>query len=591
MAELAANEHEELVAELPNLEKMSAEARLLAARKRRLSQLDRFKSSVKQEEFFPPIVKANKGRSLRFQDSITLIEAAARNGAEEVQQLLDRGVSADLQNQDGLSALHQAVIEDCNDVVRVLVKGGATLNIKDADLWTPLHAAVACENYELVMFLVEQGADMVAINADGNMPIDLNDDNENQEIEVFLDEKMTEKGFTKEELENIRNAVPEEMMLDLRDCVQKGRDLDIKDDLGATAMHIAAANGYEEVIEYLLDNGAIIDVKDKDGWQPIHAAACWGQDLSIEILYNHGADLDARTDNNETPFDVTEDDDLLEIMKELKESGRKIAKSVKRSQSNSSRTLCVRRLSLIDKHQTSKNDAVNEGIFFQKPEVMNVMNNADNADDDEEQRPDSVKVKLEPKPLSDKVVTSAAFVPPVRPPSVNRSSTGERPPSVDCSSTGERPPSVNLSSTGELPKPQETAAAKPVAGSKEKNAHTFESETPREEVVGQESITVTIGDRKKTGDAKSRASGEPSLVSYQKISTHLSGAPVAEPEIDSPMRKKESSLSLHTENEAESRNKAVSNAVEHKNTADGTRNGKLPVRDGTTVNKKCCSIL
>lgn len=42
-------------------------------------------------------------------------------------------------------------------------------------------------------------------------------------------------------------------------------------------MHIAAANGYEEVIEYLLDNGAIIDVKDKDGWQPIHAAACWGQ--------------------------------------------------------------------------------------------------------------------------------------------------------------------------------------------------------------------------------------------------------------------------------------------------------------------------
>ncbi len=42
-------------------------------------------------------------------------------------------------------------------------------------------------------------------------------------------------------------------------------------------MHIAAANGYDEVIEYLIDNGAKIDAKDKDGWQPIHAAACWGQ--------------------------------------------------------------------------------------------------------------------------------------------------------------------------------------------------------------------------------------------------------------------------------------------------------------------------
>ena len=40
-------------------------------------------------------------------------------------------------------------------------------------------------------------------------------------------------------------------------------------------------------------------------------------------------------------IDVTEDDDLLEIMKELKESGRKIAKSVKRSQSNSSRTYVI----------------------------------------------------------------------------------------------------------------------------------------------------------------------------------------------------------------------------------------------------------
>ena len=42
-------------------------------------------------------------------------------------------------------------------------------------------------------------------------------------------------------------------------------------------MHVAAANGYLDVMEYLLDNGALVDVRDKDGWQPIHAAVCWGQ--------------------------------------------------------------------------------------------------------------------------------------------------------------------------------------------------------------------------------------------------------------------------------------------------------------------------
>ena len=43
-------------------------------------------------------------------------------------------------------------------------------------------------------------------------------------------------GYTEEQLENIRNAVAEEMLLDLRESVQKGRDLDLKDETGATAV-------------------------------------------------------------------------------------------------------------------------------------------------------------------------------------------------------------------------------------------------------------------------------------------------------------------------------------------------------------------
>ena len=41
-------------------------------------------------------------------------------------------------------------------------------------------------------------------------------------------------------------------------------------------LHIAAANAYVEVLEFLLENEADVDVGDKDGWRPIHAAACWG---------------------------------------------------------------------------------------------------------------------------------------------------------------------------------------------------------------------------------------------------------------------------------------------------------------------------
>ena len=41
-------------------------------------------------------------------------------------------------------------------------------------------------------------------------------------------------------------------------------------------LHIAAANGYIRVIEFLLDQHVSTDIEDNDKWQPVHAAACWG---------------------------------------------------------------------------------------------------------------------------------------------------------------------------------------------------------------------------------------------------------------------------------------------------------------------------
>lgn len=41
-------------------------------------------------------------------------------------------------------------------------------------------------------------------------------------------------------------------------------------------MHIASANGYSKVVEFLLENHANVDALDRDGWTATHASACWG---------------------------------------------------------------------------------------------------------------------------------------------------------------------------------------------------------------------------------------------------------------------------------------------------------------------------
>lgn len=48
-----------------------------------------------------------------------LLEAAARNDINEVARLLQRGVTPDATNMDGLTALHQCCIDDNSDMVRL----------------------------------------------------------------------------------------------------------------------------------------------------------------------------------------------------------------------------------------------------------------------------------------------------------------------------------------------------------------------------------------------------------------------------------------------------------------------------------------
>lgn len=356
-------EHENLVNELNELEGFNPQERLEHARQRRKAQLSNYHVHFKSQDYGNvPIQKCSHDKNIRFEPNITLIEASARNDADEVQKLLTLYadiMSPNLQNEDGLSALHQAVIEDCADVVEVLVNHGANLDIKDADLWTPLHAAVACGNYDLAKYLIDNGASLIEINTDGNMPIDL-DNEDNEDIEILLDECMVKAGFTEESLDEIRLVIPRQMLNDLRNCVEEKRDINITGEHGETACHIAAANGYQEVLEFLLDHGAKFDIGDKDLWQPIHAAACWGHDRIVEILVNHGADLEAMTKDGETPLDLTEDEEMQEIINELKESGKNESTKVRRSVSNSSRTLSVRRSSSMEKRQTSINDAKQE---------------------------------------------------------------------------------------------------------------------------------------------------------------------------------------------------------------------------------------
>uniref|UniRef100_A0A8C8H8G4 Protein phosphatase 1 regulatory subunit 16A n=1 Tax=Oncorhynchus tshawytscha TaxID=74940 RepID=A0A8C8H8G4_ONCTS len=371
--------HLELLNELQQLDKVPSLERLRAAQKRRTQQLKRW--AVYEKEMQNKKRKADKRRNtnhaaameakrhVSFAANVALLEASARNDPDEVRYLLKNNVSPDLCNEDGLTALHQCCIDNYEEMVKILLNRSASVNAQDNELWTPLHAAATCGHAGLVKVLIQHGADLLAVNSDGNMPYDLCEDDPTLDI---IETAMANRGITQEMINETRASVERRMMGDIQELLTAGEDVNRHDSQGATLLHIAAANGYVQGAELLLEGGARMDLRDTDGWQPLHAAACWGQMHVAELLVSHGASLNAKTYLEETPIDLCEDEEFRAILLDLKHKHDIIMKSqlkhktslCRRTSSAGSRGKVVRRASLSDRHNLRVKEYETEAIVW-----------------------------------------------------------------------------------------------------------------------------------------------------------------------------------------------------------------------------------
>lgn len=373
-------EHLELLAEMPMVGRMSTQERLKHAQKRRAQQVKVWAQAEKEAQGRKghrerPRTETAVGKPRKrvlFPPSVTLLEAAARNDLEEVRQFLANGVSPDLANEDGLTALHQSCIDDFREMVQQLLEAGAKVNARDSECWTPLHAAATCGHLHLVELLIARGADLLAVNTDGNMPYDLCEDEQTLD---FLETAMANRGITQDSIEAAR-ALPERHMLeDFQSLLQSGADLDAPGDHGATLLHIAAANGFSEAAALLLEHGASLSAKDHDGWEPLHAAAYWGQVHLVELLVAHGADLNGKSLMEETPLDLCGDEEVRAKLLELKHKhdallraqGRQRSLLRRRTSSAGSRGKVVRRVSLTQRTSLYRKEHAQEAIVWQQP--------------------------------------------------------------------------------------------------------------------------------------------------------------------------------------------------------------------------------
>ncbi|XP_072124300.1 protein phosphatase 1 regulatory subunit 12A isoform X6 [Mobula birostris] len=278
------------------------------AKQKRNEQLKRWLGS--ETELEPPVLKKKKTK-VKFDDGAVFLAACSSGDTEEVKKLLDHGSDINYANVDGLTALHQACIDDNLDMVKFLVEHSANINQPDNEGWIPLHAAASCGYADIAMYLISHGANVAAVNSEGETPLDIA---EEETMEELLQEEIRRQGV---DIEAARKEEERIMLRDARQWLNSGQINDTRHPKsGGTALHVAAAKGYSEVLKLLIQAGYDVNIKDYDGWTPLHAAAHWGKEETCRILVESFCDMEMINKVGQTAFDVA-DEDILGYLEEL----------------------------------------------------------------------------------------------------------------------------------------------------------------------------------------------------------------------------------------------------------------------------------
>ncbi|KAK6492117.1 protein phosphatase 1 regulatory subunit 16A-like [Huso huso] len=528
-------EHAELLAEMPCGWVMMAGAAQTTAHKRRAQQL---KTWAQMEKEAPHRSRGGQGgkqgRRITFPNNVTLLEAAARNDLEEVLEFLKNGVSPDLYNEDGLTALHQCCIDDFEEVVQALVDAGANVNACDSELWTPLHAAATCGHMGLVEMLIKQYVDPSSALPLCWQPCNF--------LAVILtlppSLSLLCSGITQERIDECRSSKERQMVADIRALIQAGSDLNAQDDNGTSLLHIAAANGYQRTAELLLEHKARVEVRDNDGWSPLHAASCWGQIQIVELLVANGANLNAKSVLEETPLDVCSDEEVRARLLDLKHKHDAIMKSQdrhksalqRRASSTGSRGKVVRRVSVNERSNLYRREHEKEAIVWQErgrqPEPQ---------DDDEDRQTDTELRQHS----SVRLISSGPD--PQDEPAQRESNGGKREPSVGNGSTSSVLPMEPRGSRLDRSASYQLATEEPAEGdlSREKSHHTLADLKRQRAAAKLYKQPSTTGDNSQDLPPLEppQASTEPSTVHYTPSSTDPPLLKLRAPEEEHPPEK------------------------------------------------------
>jgi ankyrin repeat protein len=221
-----------------------------------------------------------------------------------VRLLLENGVDVDSRNCHGSTALHVAVQEKDEGLAALLLQSNCPVDSKDFHDFSPLSVAVCMNLESMAKLLLERGAnanDLVRTTSILELAIV----RRKEAMVRLLLEFRADVNIGCERNKPVAAACLHKNTRIMQLLIDNGADINYKDKKGMTPLMRVIKEPNYPMMRHLLARGAAINDRDRDGNTAFHILfdnSMHTKENIIEYLLDEGADVNIENNSGHTPF-------------------------------------------------------------------------------------------------------------------------------------------------------------------------------------------------------------------------------------------------------------------------------------------------